>query len=119
MWQDPTQEHLNSLNPALRDSAFWLVYFARSVGIPLWISSSVRTPTEQAALVKAGRSLTMNSKHLTGQAFDVDVLGHSRSSVPRYVWDWLGDLAEYLGMGWGGRFAGFWDPGHFESRTLN
>jgi hypothetical protein len=56
----------------------------------------------------------MNSKHLTGAAFDVDFLGYGRDEVPGYVWTWMGELGRYLGLRWGGDWRSFYDPGHFE-----
>jgi len=86
----------------------------RTVGVPLIVTSSLRIPAEQAELVRTGRSQTFRSKHLTGQAFDVDVHGFGRSEIPRWWFYQLGSLAEPLGLRWGGNFRGFWDPGHFE-----
>ena len=95
--------------PALR-----LVSHVRNVGIPLHITSALRTRVRQVQLLAEGRTKTLQSKHLTGQAFDVDVLGFARGDVPRWWWYQLGSLAEPLGLRWGGNFRGFWDPGHFE-----
>ena len=113
-FQDATRSHLESmaLQPAL--SALRMVSHVRSAGIPLHITSALRNPAAQAVLVATGRSKTLRSKHLTGQAFDVDVLGFARAGVPRWWWYQLGALAEPLGLRWGGNFRGFWDPGHFE-----
>lgn len=113
-FNDPTIGHINNLQPALAARAFQLVNSCRAAGIPLYISSSIRTVAQQAALVKSGASRTMDSKHLTGRAFDVDVLGYGRDELPRWWWTMLGEYGEYLGMRWGGRFTGFFDGGHFE-----
>lgn len=119
MAYDPTQQHLDSLSPSTRNKAYWMVWAVRSVGIPLIITSSIRTQVEQYKLVLAGRSKTMNSLHLQGRAFDVDLLGVSRDAVPKAFWDILGPWAEEnLQLGWGGRWRSIYDPGHFEDRSL-
>ena len=111
---DRTRTHLVRLDMATALPALRLVSHVRNAGIPLHITSARRTPARQAELVRAGRSKTLRSKHLTGQAFDIDVLGFARGDVPRWWWYQLGSLAEPLGLRWGGNFRGFWDPGHFE-----
>ena len=111
---DRTGAHLASMALATALPALRMVSHVRNVGIPLHITSALRNPTRQAELVRAGRSQTLRSKHLTGQAFDVDVLGFARGDVPKWWWYQLGSLAEPLGLRWGGTFRGFWDPGHFE-----
>ena len=112
---DSTLRHIENLSPDLQDAAFWLVYVVRSAGIPLQITSSVRTRAEQAEFVRLGVSRTERSAHMVGQAFDVDIHGWGRDEIPMWFWEELGWLGEYLGLRWGGRFSGFWDPGHFEN----
>ncbi len=114
MANDPTLGHLSRLTPPVRIRAYWLVVLARYAGLPLVVTASTRSAAEQRQLVAAGRSRTLDSKHLVGRAFDVDVYGWSRDDVPRAVWNWLGGVGEALGLRWGGRFAGFFDAGHFE-----
>jgi len=111
---DRTRAHLVSMDLATALPALQLLSHVRTAGIPLHITSALRDPARQAELVRAGRSQTLRSKHLTGRAFDVDVLGFARVDVPRWWWYQLGSLAEPLGLRWGGSFRGFWDPGHFE-----
>jgi len=112
---DATLRHIDVLSPDIRDAAFWLVYVVRSAGFPLQITSSVRTRQEQASFVAQGRSRLARSKHLVGQAFDVDVHGVARDEIPMWFWQQLGWLGEYLGLRWGGRWSDPWDPGHFEN----
>lgn len=54
-----------------------------SGGNSLIVTEGVRSPARQAELVKAGASMTQNSRHLTGHAVDlaVKVNGEVR-------WDW-------------------------------
>lgn len=112
---DATERHLASLSPDIQLAAWYLVYWVRTAGIPLQITSSVRSRTEQAELVRLGRSRTLSSKHLTGQAFDVDIHGWGRDEVPLWWWEDLGWLGEYIGFRWGGRFSTLKDYGHFEN----
>lgn len=113
--QDETMRHLRQLSPDIRQAARFLVVAARNAGVPLKITSSIRTREEQRRLVAVGRSQTTRSKHLIGQAFDVDVLGFARDDVPLWFWYELGTFAERLGFRWGGRFSSLKDFGHFEN----
>jgi len=112
---DATMRHLEGLSPDIQLAAWYLVYIVRSAGIPLQITSSLRTQAEQRDLVRAGRSRTVRSKHLSGQAFDVDIHGYGRDEIPLWFWYELAELAELLGFRWGGRFTGLKDYGHFEN----
>lgn len=107
--------HIEALSPDIAQAAWYLVAIVRQAGYPLQITSGVRTRAEQSALVRAGRTRLNLSKHLVGQAFDVDIHGISRDEIPMWFWQELGWLGEYLGFRWGGRWADPWDPGHFEN----
>ena len=98
----------------MRDRAFWLVYYGRTVGFPVVISEGRRTFDRQRRLVAAGRSQTLKSRHLTGDAIDIDMYGIAPDDVPRVVWEWFGRLGEALGLQWGGRGASFRDYRHFQ-----
>ena len=111
---DPTIAHLRRLDGATQAAAIRMVTHVRLASVPLIVTASRRTGAQQRELVRTGRSKTLRSRHLTGEAFDVDVHGFARESVPRWWWYGLGQLAEPLGLRWGGNFKGFWDPGHFE-----
>lgn len=93
-----------------------MVYLVRTAGIPLQVTSSVRTSSQQSALVAAGRSRTNRSLHLDGRAFDVDIHGWGRDEIPRWWFAQLGQLGVDLGLEWGGSFSGLYDPGHFQLR---
>jgi len=107
--------HIRNLSPDIQDAAWWLVYLFRDAGIPLQITSTLRSRAEQAVLVGKGLSGTLQSKHLIGQAFDVDVHGFGRDEIPLWFWYELGWVGEYLGLRWGGRFSNLKDYGHFEN----
>ncbi len=114
MANDPTLGHLSRLTPPVRLRAYWLVVLARYAGLPLVVTASTRSAAEQRQLVLAGRSRRLDSKHLRGEAFDVDLWRWDRDDVPKPVWDWLGPVGEALGLKWGGRWTDPFDPGHFE-----
>jgi len=113
-FNDPTIRHLNTLQSKPSALGFQLINARREAGIPAYISSGRRTYNEQAKLVASGASQTMRSKHVDGKAFDIDILGYSRDDLPKWWWLAVGEYAERLGLRWGGRWATFYDAGHFE-----
>lgn len=83
------------------------------------VTEGVRTPERQAELFKAGASLTLNSRHLTGHAIDVAV-----KVSGEIVWTWhiYAKLAEVVKQTakelaipiiWGGDFV-MRDGVHYE-----
>lgn len=113
-FNDQTAYHIARLHPRLAELAYQFINELRTAGVPAHITSSRRTTTEQARLVRAGLSNNPRSKHLTGLAFDFDILGFGRNQIPRQVLDAIGAYGESLGMKWGGRWKSPYDPGHFE-----
>lgn len=113
-FNDPTEKHLSRLQPRTAAVALAFINAMREAGIPAYISSSTRTQAEQDALVARGLSQTRNSRHLSGQAFDIDILGYGRDEIAKSWWLAVGEYAEAMGMTWGGRFKSFYDAGHFE-----
>lgn len=111
---DRTLQLLYGLRPDVRNRAWWLIYYARSAGIPLVVTSARRSLVEQRQLVAAGRSRTLSSKHLAGKAFDVGFYGTVPDAVPASSWSYVGDLGKQLGLTWGGDWSGFVDKPHFE-----
>ena len=84
------------------------------------ITEGLRTPQRQAMLVKNGASRTLNSRHLTGHAFDIAAVLDGRVS-----WDWplyskLADVIKEsaallsIPIVWGGDWKSFRDGPHFE-----
>ena len=84
------------------------------------VTEGVRTKERQAALVAAGASTTMNSRHLTGHAIDVAALIGAEIR-----WDWplytkiakaMKQAANELNVAikWGGDWKSFKDGPHFE-----
>lgn len=115
MFNDPTVAMIESLDDTTAALAFQFINALRQAGIPAWISSARRDAATEARLVAAGRSKTMRSYHLTGQAFDFDVLGYGRDQLPTWWLNEVGAFGESLGLVWGGRWQSPYDPGHFQS----
>jgi hypothetical protein len=109
---DPSPQILEGLEPRTRSAAIQLLNAFRTAGVPLIASSGRRTIVEQTSLVFAGKSRTFSSKHLSGRAFDVDVAGWSRDSIPAAFWPILWGYAAQLGLS---APLKTWDKGHLES----
>lgn len=84
------------------------------------VTEGLRTPARQAALVRAGASRTLKSRHLTGHAVDVAALVDGRVR-----WDWplypriaeamkAAARARGVALVWGGDWATLRDGPHFE-----
>ena len=84
------------------------------------ITEGLRTRERQQELFSAGKSQTMNSRHLTGKAADIAVLvdGQVTWDFPKYqiVADHIKKVAKELGIDivWGGDWQSFKDGPHFE-----
>lgn len=93
--------------------------------VDFMVTEGVRTAARQAALVRAGASRTLNSRHLTGHAVDVAAVidGTIR-------WDWplypriaaaikAAAKARGVALVWGGDWPRLRDGPHFElDRTV-
>jgi len=94
----------------------------RDVGLPVRITSVLRTQEEQDELYEQGRTTpgpivtwTRNSPHIHGRAFD---FAFRQSGLSEYdddpdAWDFAGEIGEGLGLVWGPS-KGIPDYGHFE-----
>lgn len=84
------------------------------------ITEGLRTRERQKALFDAGKSQTMNSRHLTGKAVDIAVLvdGKITWDFPKYqiVADHIKKVAKSLNIPitWGGDWVSFRDGPHYE-----
>ena len=90
----------------------------REEGLPVKITSTRRSDEEQRGLYAQGRTepgpivtWTLNSKHVSGEAFDCTLVGAPEYEDDPDAWDLLGELGEGVGLVWGGSFGDF---GHFE-----
>ena len=88
--------------------------------VDFMITEGVRTPARQAALVRAGASRTLKSRHLTGHAVDVAALveGRVRGDWPLYarIAEAFKAAAKELEtpIVWGGDWPTLRDGPHFE-----
>jgi peptidoglycan L-alanyl-D-glutamate endopeptidase CwlK len=80
-------------------------------GLDFIVTCTTRSIAEQAELVKEGKSRTMHSKHLTGEAFDFCPVIHGKLSWVFKDFVPIGKIAEDLGLEWGGCKTGKWE--HF------
>ena len=84
------------------------------------VIEGLRTKERQRALFSDGKSRTMNSRHLTGHAFDVAAFVDGAVSWEAEHYAALSvhflAAAERLGvqLEWGGNFRGFFDGPHFQ-----
>lgn len=95
---------------------------------PFIVTEGLRTGERQAALVKAGASRTLNSRHLTGHAVDLaywldDGDGMPETGEVRWDWPLANQIAlamkaaaqiEAVSIVWGGDWRSFRDGPHFE-----
>jgi peptidoglycan LD-endopeptidase CwlK len=88
--------------------------------VDFMITEGLRSPARQAALVKAGASRTLKSRHLTGHAVDVAALV---DGAVRWDWPLYGRVAEAfkaqarrldIPIVWGGDWPTLRDGPHFE-----
>jgi len=107
---DRTLQLIRQLRPEGQAAAIWLINEARTAGLPAIVVETRRSRARQHALVAAGASKTLQSKHLLGRAMDVAIAGVATDAVPVEWWSWLHDLWESIG---GARRIG-WDLVHFE-----
>ena len=88
--------------------------------VDFMVTEGLRTPLRQAALVRAGASRTLNSRHLTGHAVDVCALVDGKVR-----WDWplypriagafkAAAMALDVPIVWGGDWPRLRDGPHFE-----
>lgn len=111
---DPTGANLDALRRDVGNLAVEMINELRAQGYRIIITSALRTPAEEARLVQQGKSRTLRSYHLTGQAFDVDLYGVGRDQIPAAVWDAISTVALSYGFEWGGNWKSFVDKGHFQ-----
>ena len=89
-------------------------------GVDFTVLEGIRTPERQKALVEAGASQTLNSRHITGHAVD---LGAWVGDEVR--WDWplyhkiaaaMKDASKQVNVPieWGGDWRNFKDGPHFQ-----
>ncbi|MDQ1154014.1 M15 family metallopeptidase [Brevundimonas sp. SORGH_AS_0993] len=112
-----SRARLVGVHPAL--AAVVEAAIARSA-VDFIVTEGLRTPERQAALVRAGASRTLKSRHLSGHAVDVAALVEGRV---RWDWPLYGRIAEAFKAAaqaldtpivWGGDWPTLRDGPHFE-----
>lgn len=86
-------------------------------GIEVLVYETIRTKAQQSANVANGKSQTMRSYHIVGQAFDfvmtkgktVDWSGYKTATAKKAI-----AKAKSLGFSWGGDWSGFVDCPHMQ-----
>jgi peptidoglycan L-alanyl-D-glutamate endopeptidase CwlK len=112
-----SKQRLRGVHPDLVMVVEWAIEISQ---VDFTVLEGLRTPERQKALVEAGASQTLNSRHLTGHAVD---LGAWVGDEVR--WDWplyhkiaaaMKESAKHHGIPivWGGDWRSFKDGPHFE-----
>lgn len=120
---------ISSLNPKMQPLVIRFLELAEQNGIPLVLTSGLRSNEEQERLYQQGRTTPGNivtharpgtSKHNYGLAVDVAFLNNKQQphwSGSNDLWERIGNLGESVGLKWGGRWSGFQDKPHFELKA--
>lgn len=112
-----SKERLNGVHP---DMVKVMEEAIKESPLDFSITEGLRTKERQQELFSAGKSQTMNSRHLTGKAVDIAVLvdGKVTWDFPKYqiVADHIKKVAKELEIDivWGGDWVSFRDGPHFE-----
>jgi hypothetical protein len=123
---------LDDLSDRFKPKAFEFLARLTEAGVQVLIVDSLRTPEEHAANLMSGTSATALSKHLDGRSRGLPHRGSDALDVCPYeqyllhgpdklqwdptdpIWKRIGEIAESLGLRWGGRWKRPHDPGHVE-----
>ena len=87
---------------------------------PFNVSEGLRTLARQKQMVAEGKSKTMQSKHLTGDAVDLYPLTANKKEIDKFGYDILAatmkKAAEIAGVKieWGGDWKSFVDKPHYQ-----
>ena len=92
----------------------------RSLGLDIIVTEGLRDAKRQKKLLAEGKSKTLNSRHLTGHAFDIAIIKDGK-----VTWDmqWYKQVAkvvkevaktEGIDVEWGGDWSSFKDGTHFQ-----
>ena len=112
-----SRERMTGVHPAL---VAVIEAAIRRSSVDFLITEGMRTPARQAALVRAGASRTLKSRHLTGHAVDVAAVVEGKV---RWDWPLYPRIAEAVkaaaakqgtAIVWGGDWPILRDGPHFE-----
>ena len=95
-----------SLNPIPRDRAWIMLYLLREWGYQPRLNEGKRSKERQAQLVAEGKSKTLNSDHLTGDAWDICDLAGGWDCTKEFKRA-VGRACRIAGVVWGGQWLSF------------
>jgi peptidoglycan LD-endopeptidase CwlK len=110
-------DNISKLAPNTRKAATEWYNWCVANGIDILIYETIRTEEQQRYYVASGKSKTMKSYHLVGQALDfvpiingrTDWNGYNRPEIKKAI-----AKAKQLGFEWGGDWKGFVDKPHLQ-----
>lgn len=113
---------LSDLDPQVEQMAEAMLTACAAAGISLFVTQTLRTYEEQAAIYSQGRTAPGAivthappgySWHNFGRAFDVAQAGLHPYPTQEAFWEKVGEIGEANGLEWGGRWK-FPDRPHFQ-----
>ncbi len=113
---------IEDLLPELQERYAFFKHAMDEMGIDYIVTATLRTKAEQEALYAQGRTKpgkvvtwTLNSRHLSGRAFDIVIMENGKPdwSVSNPDWKRAGDIGIACGLVWGGTWSKP-DYPHFE-----
>lgn len=111
-------ENINKLAPNTKRAALEWYNYCKTKGINILVYETIRTEEQQREYVKTGKSQTMKSYHLVGQALDfVPVEEGGRTNWNGYMSSNIQlavKKAKELGFEWGGDWKDFIDRPHLQ-----
>lgn len=116
------RENLEKLATNTKKAAYQWYQFCIDNGINILIHETIRTKEQQEAYVASGKSQTMKSYHLVGQALDFVPIHIDENHKAVAKWDWYDKepwkkaiaKAKALGFEWGGSWTSFVDKPHLQ-----
>lgn len=113
-----SKESLGKLSGVHQDLLRVVLRAIQITEVDFRVIEGVRTVARQRQLVAAGKSRTMNSRHLTGKAVDIVPLPVDWENLEafRQVADAMKAAAKELNVPieWGGDWQNFYDAPHFQ-----
>jgi peptidoglycan L-alanyl-D-glutamate endopeptidase CwlK len=118
IYEERNLKAINTLAPNTKQAALkWLDYCKKN-NIEVLVTEGLRDIETQKLNVKAGKSQTLKSYHLVGQAFDfVPVITKGNIDYQSYKkepWTKAIDYAKSIGFEWGGDWKTFIDLPHLQ-----
>lgn len=110
-------KNLEGVHPHLQELAHRAIQLSP---VDFTITAGIRSIETQKELVAAGKSTTMNSRHLTGHAIDVAAFIAGNLSWEWQYYEAIADVfyqaASEIGIAveWGGNWKSFKDGPHFQ-----